>query len=76
MQLAQVEGNNLLNRENVRVAGLCNLKTNLVVGHRHNFMRRKLLLNFKLSLALSVHSEEARGEQDAILEVALDLCLN
>ena len=76
VQLAQVEGQDLLYRENVRVAGLLNLKPNLVVGHRHNFMSRELLLNLKLSLALSVESKEACGEQDAVLEVALDLCLH
>ena len=76
VQLAKVEGQDLLYGENVRVASLLNLKPNLVVGHRHNFMRREPLLNLKLSLALRVKSEEARREQDAVLEVALDLCLH
>ena len=76
MKFAEVECEDLLNSEIVSGACLCQFKTNFVVGHWDDFVSGKSLLKFELLLALHVEAEEAGGEQNRVLEVALDLRLN
>ena len=76
MELAEVEGEDLLDSENMRVSSLLNLEGDFVVGLGNNFVCDKPLFELKLSSALSVETEEAGGEEDTVLEVALDLCLD
>ena len=76
MELAEVEGEDLFDGENVRVASLCDLKPDFVVGHWDNFVSNISLLKLKLSSALSVHAEETGWAQDTVLEVPLDLSLD
>ena len=76
VELLEVEGDDLLNRENVGVASLLNFKCNFIVLHGHHFMGDVPLLKLELRRALAVEAEEAGGEQDTVLEVTLDRCLD
>ena len=76
MELAEVEGEDLLDVENMRVSSLLNLEGDFVVRLGNNFVCDKPLFELKLSSALSVETKEAGGEEDTVLEVALDLSLN
>ena len=76
MQLAQVESKNLLNREDVRIALLYDLKGNFVVSHWHHFVSDELLFKLKLCGALRVQSQETSGKEHTIFEVTLDLSLD
>ena len=76
MELAEVEGEDLFDGENVRVSSLCDLKPDFVVVHWEDFVRNKLLLNLELRSALSVEAEEAGWEEDTVLEVPLNLSLD